>query len=148
MSHFHKNFRFLIKNQKETQVSVAEFVGVSQTTVSNWLKGTMMPRQEKREEIARLFAISVDELINQELPHKKNIEALTELERELKELKASWNNEANRNKEIATKLAAQQDYTTAAQIYVEATSIENCSKDISKVLEIFFPDDKQNTNAG
>lgn len=146
MSHFHKNLNFLMRNGRETQASVAEFVGVSQPAVCNWLRDTM-PQTETLEKIAQFFAVPVDELVNHKLPHKRNIEALAELERELKELKTSWNKTAKGMKEKAAKLAGQQNYFDAAQIDSVAISMEDCSKDLSKVLEMYFPDGKQTASA-
>ncbi len=106
MSHFHRNLGFLMRNRNETQDSVAEFVGVSQAAVSHWLHDTM-PRAETVEKIAQFFTVTVEDLVNHELPHRTKIEALTELERELKTLRDSWGSVAKGLKERAAKLAAE-----------------------------------------
>jgi predicted transcriptional regulator len=141
MSHLHKNLDYLMRRQSETQTSVAEFVGVTQPAVGNWLRDTM-PRSEQIEKIAQLFEVTVDDLVNNELPHRTKIDALTELERQLKELKASWDAVAKRLKESAARSAAAQDYSNAVQNDWMGSGIESCANDLSKILEGYFPEQK------
>lgn len=126
-----------MRRQNETQASVAEFIGVSQPSVSNWLRDTM-PRSEQIATLAKFFAVSVDDFVNHELPHRENIQALTELERELKELQSTWNAITQKLHERATNSAAQRDYSNAIQNHWMATGIQGCANDLSKILEVYF----------
>jgi len=144
MNHFQRNLEFLMRRQNETQASVAEFVGVTQPAVSNWLRDTT-PRPEQLEKIAQLFAVTLNDLVQSELPHRENIEALTELERELEKLKVTWDAIPKRLKEAATNLAERRDYSGAVQNDWMASGIESCSKELSEVLEVYFSDNRQNT---
>ncbi len=145
MRHFHKNLHYLMYRQAETQVSVAEFVGVSQPSVSNWLQDTM-PQEEQLEKIAQFFQVPLDDLVNHALPHRENIRALTELERVLRKLKSDWDGVARRLKESAEKLATQREYSGAVQNDWMASGMEGCSNELAKVLEVYFPDNAQNKN--
>jgi transcriptional regulator with XRE-family HTH domain len=126
-----------MRRQGETQASVAEFVDVSQPTVSNWLRGTT-PHASQLEKLAQLFEITVDELVNQELPHRQHLDALTELERELRQLRTGWDAVAVRLKKSATDLAAKRGYSGAAQNDWAASSMEFCSSELAKIIEVFF----------
>lgn len=50
--------------QSKTQTDLAEYIGVSQATVSNWYKGTKMPRMSKIDMICKFFSIERSELMN------------------------------------------------------------------------------------
>lgn len=46
-----KNINDLMHQMNKTQLELAEFMGVSQATVSNWCKGIKMPRMDKIDRI-------------------------------------------------------------------------------------------------
>lgn len=48
---------FYLQNQGKTQQELAEYMGVSQTTVSNWCNGVKIPRINKIDKICRFFDI-------------------------------------------------------------------------------------------
>lgn len=48
-----------------TQVDVAEYMGVSQATVSNWCKGVKMPRMDKIDRLCELFGCGRSDLIEE-----------------------------------------------------------------------------------
>lgn len=144
MTQFHRNIKFLMRRQGETQASLAEEVDVSQPTVSNWLQGTI-PGNKQLNSIAVFFGVTTDELINHELPHKENIQALTELERELKTLKAQWDGVVKKMKQVAKSQAEQAEYPAAAENHLMATGMESCLSDLAKVISVYFPDNVPNT---
>lgn len=47
-----------------TQVDVAEHMGVSQATVSNWCKAVKMPRMDKIDRLCELFGCSRTDLLD------------------------------------------------------------------------------------
>jgi len=49
-----------------TQVDVAEYMGVSQATVSNWCKGIKMPRMDKIDRLCELFGCSRTDLLDEQ----------------------------------------------------------------------------------
>ena len=42
-----KNIARYLEDQNKTQLDLAEYIGVSQATVSNWCKGIKVPRMSK-----------------------------------------------------------------------------------------------------
>ncbi len=48
----------------KTQLELAEYMGVSQATVSNWCKGIKMPRMTKIDLLCKYFSITRSELMN------------------------------------------------------------------------------------
>jgi transcriptional regulator with XRE-family HTH domain len=138
MNYFQKNLEFLMRRQGETQESVAEFAEVTQPSVSNWLLDTT-PGTAQLEKLARLFEVTLDDLVNHELPYRKHIEALTEIERELKELKLIWDNVTSRLRQLSTQSADKREYSAAVQNDWMASGIEYCSDELAKVLDAYFP---------
>lgn len=47
-----------------TQLELAEYMNVSQATVSNWCKGVKMPRMSKIDMICKFFDINCSDLMN------------------------------------------------------------------------------------
>lgn len=50
-----KNISKYLEIQSKTQSDLAEYIGVSQATVSNWCKGIKMPRMAKIDMICNFF---------------------------------------------------------------------------------------------
>lgn len=65
---FHVKLIKLRKGQGLTQSTFAEAVGVSRQSVYKWETGQSYPDVEKLLKIARMFGITVDELIDDTLP--------------------------------------------------------------------------------
>ena len=65
---FHVKLIKLRKGQGYTQSTFAEAVGVSRQSVYKWETGQSYPDVEKLLKIARMFGITVDELIDDALP--------------------------------------------------------------------------------
>lgn len=52
------DFLYYAMNQAElTNYKIAKEIGVSQTTIANWLNGTSEPRPKRRAEVLRLFGV-------------------------------------------------------------------------------------------
>lgn len=69
--------KYLDKNNR-TQQELAEFMGVSQATVSNWCKGIKMPRMSKVDMICDFLGINRSDLLNEET---SGVYALSDRER-------------------------------------------------------------------
>ncbi len=65
---FHVKLIKLRKGQGFTQSTFAEAVGVSRQSVYKWETGQSYPDVEKLLKIARMFGVTVDELIDDSLP--------------------------------------------------------------------------------
>ena len=59
-----KNISKYLEIQSKTQSDLAEYIGVSQATVSNWCKGIKMPRMAKIDMICNFFSIKRSDLMN------------------------------------------------------------------------------------
>ena len=59
-----KNISKYLEIQSKTQTDLAEYIGVSQATVSNWCKGIKMPRMSKIDMICKFFSSVRSELMN------------------------------------------------------------------------------------
>lgn len=59
--------KYLELNNK-TQLELAEYMQVSQATVSNWCKGLKMPRMSKIDMICAFFSIERSDLLNESSP--------------------------------------------------------------------------------
>lgn len=64
---FSKNLRKLLQEKNATQLQLAEFIGVSNTTINNYVKGYNMPRMNKVDDIAKFFGVSREDLITTKL---------------------------------------------------------------------------------
>ncbi len=65
---FHVKLIKLRKGQGHTQSTFAEAVGVSRQSVYKWETGQSYPDVERLLKIARMFGVTVDELIDDALP--------------------------------------------------------------------------------
>lgn len=61
---FTKNLNRLLSENNKTQLDLAKFLGVSNTTVNNYVKGYNAPRMDKIDKIAQFFNVNRSELIN------------------------------------------------------------------------------------
>ena len=59
-----ENLNRLMERRGTTQLELAEYMGVSQTTISNWCKGVKMPRMDKIDKLCRFFHINRSDLMN------------------------------------------------------------------------------------
>lgn len=61
------NISYLRKKKKKSQLDMAEDFGYSNTTISNWEKGTRIPESLDLPRIADYFGINIDELMRKDL---------------------------------------------------------------------------------
>ncbi len=59
-----RNISRQLEIHNKTQLDLAEYMDVSQATVSNWCKGIKMPRMPKIDMICNFFSIQRSELLN------------------------------------------------------------------------------------
>lgn len=60
---FAKNLKAILNAKNMTQLELANRLGVSKSTISNWLSGLSMPRMSKINEICKILDIDIIMLI-------------------------------------------------------------------------------------
>lgn len=60
---FSNNLKDLLEKSDKTQLELAKFLGVSNTTVNNYVKGYNMPRMDKIDKICQFFSVRRSDLI-------------------------------------------------------------------------------------
>ena len=60
---FRKNIRRLMDTRQCSQSDIAQYMGISKSTVSLWINGKAYPEVKNIEELARFFNVSVFELV-------------------------------------------------------------------------------------
>ena len=75
---FAKNLSFYLVTSGKTQKEVAEAIGVTPTSLNEWMKGKKYPRIDKIEMLARYFRILKSDLIedkgiNKNLPQPQTL---------------------------------------------------------------------------
>lgn len=58
------NISFYLNKRSKTQVELADYMNVSQPTVSNWCKGIKLPRMDKIDRICEFLNINRSDLMN------------------------------------------------------------------------------------
>ena len=138
-----KNISKYLEIQSKTQTDLAEYIGVSQATVSNWCKGIKMPRMSKIDMICKFFSIERSELMNSSpAPAPHSLQYQTKAEESLV-LSYRELNDINKKKSVAyTKnlLSTQrmEDELLAAH---ERTDIEITPEGIQNDLDIMNDED-------
>lgn len=61
-----QNLTKFLNRSGKTQIDLANYMEVSQATVSNWCKGLKLPRMDKIDKICSFFNISRSDLMNDE----------------------------------------------------------------------------------
>lgn len=61
---FSNNLKRLLEERGKTQLELSKYIGVSNTTINNYVKGYNMPRMNKLDKICEFFNISRSELID------------------------------------------------------------------------------------
>lgn len=72
---FSENLRNKLVAKGKTQAQLAKYLGVSQTSVSFWCNGEVLPRSNMVDRIAKFFMCSSDELMSD---HTKQVELAPE----------------------------------------------------------------------
>ena len=72
---FKENINRLLKQHDKTQLELAKFIGVSNTTINNYVKGYNMPRMDKVDKICSFFNVKRSDLIedNSSISDKKGV---------------------------------------------------------------------------
>lgn len=60
---FKKNLNRLLQEKNTTQKALADFMGVSTSTVSDWKKGKIIPRMDKIDKLCAYFHVNRGELV-------------------------------------------------------------------------------------
>lgn len=76
---FSKNLKQILKEQGKTQLELANFVGVSDASVNNWVNGIKLPRMDKVDKICKFLNINRSTLIEQQKPNYQEYEEITNL---------------------------------------------------------------------
>lgn len=61
---FSLNLIRLLEEKKASQLDLAKYLGVSNTTVNNYVKGYNAPRMDKVDKIAEFFGVNREDLIS------------------------------------------------------------------------------------
>jgi len=70
-------FAKLLEERKLSAYRVSKDTGISQTTLSEWKKGLVIPKTDKIQKLADYFGVSVDYLLTGEKSEQKETPALT-----------------------------------------------------------------------
>lgn len=68
---FSKNFIILMKKNKMTQLEISKALNVTQSTISNWVRGKIFPSVESLDKLTVLFNCSIEDLIGKEFFSEK-----------------------------------------------------------------------------
>ena len=63
------NIKWMREQKGMTQVHLAQYLGIGQSTVAMWESGESMPRADKLPELARVLGCSIDDLFR-DLPEE------------------------------------------------------------------------------
>lgn len=63
---FSNNLNRLLNTYKKNQYELAKYIGVSNQTITNYVKGYNSPRMDKVDKIAEFFGVSRNELLVEE----------------------------------------------------------------------------------
>ena len=78
---FSTNLKEMLKERGKTQLELAEFVGVSDASVNNWVNGIKLPRMDKVDKICKFLNIKRSDLIEPKKPQSIDDLNLTGIER-------------------------------------------------------------------
>lgn len=67
MSKFSDNIKILLESQKKSQKELAEFLGYSDSAISQYVKGVREPGINDIKKIANFFNLTIDQLIDNDL---------------------------------------------------------------------------------
>lgn len=65
---FSTNLKEMLKERGKTQLELAEFVGVSDASVNNWVNGIKLPRMDKVDKICKFLKVKRSDLIEPKKP--------------------------------------------------------------------------------
>ena len=67
---FSDNLKYYLKLNNKTQLDLANAIGVSNTTINNYVKGYNAPRMDKVDKICKYLGVSRSELIEERIKDK------------------------------------------------------------------------------
>lgn len=70
---FSKNLQRLMVKKDVSRKDIANYLGISYFTVSDWVNGKKYPRMDKVELLARYFGVSKSDLIEEETIDKSHL---------------------------------------------------------------------------
>ncbi len=73
---FTKNLNRFLSEKQVPQNELAKYLGVSNTTINNWVKGYKMPRMDKIDKICSFFSINRSELLEEYSSKTKQIKGI------------------------------------------------------------------------
>ena len=68
-----------MEKENISQKEIAEYVGVSQASVSNWCKGIKMPRMDKIDKLCELFGCTRSDLMDERIPYRGHASKLAQV---------------------------------------------------------------------
>lgn len=71
---FSYNLKFYMTENRKSRKEVADAIGVSYFTFTDWVKGKTFPRMDKVEKLAKYFGIKISDLIEKKSIEKKPVE--------------------------------------------------------------------------
>jgi len=69
---FSNNLKYYLKLKNKTQLDLANAIGVSNTTINNYVKGYNAPRMDKVDKICKYLGISRSDLIEEKSTKTEN----------------------------------------------------------------------------
>lgn len=77
---FSYNLRRMLMERNKTQLELSKYIGVSNTTINNYVKGYNMPRMDKIDKICRFFNIKRSDLLeNKQISENQQTNATEKL---------------------------------------------------------------------
>lgn len=67
---FSDNLKYYLKLNNKTQLDLANAIGVSNTTINNYVKGYNAPRMDKVDKICKYLGVSRSDLIEEKIKDK------------------------------------------------------------------------------
>lgn len=66
-----KNIEMYIKKSKYNQAEIAQMLGISKASVTNWIKGTNSPNIEYLDKLCNIFDIQINDIFSSEYGGQK-----------------------------------------------------------------------------
>lgn len=107
---FANNLRLYINRSGKTQKEIAEIIGVSAPTMTDWIKGNKYPRIDKIELLANYFGILKSDLIEEkkigDIPEEAEFHARILMDREVMGMLEKYYSLSSREQEIVRNFVA------------------------------------------
>lgn len=99
MTSFVERFNKILKEKKITQSELSKMTGITQSSISDWVRGKYIPRQDKVYVLSKALKVSPAYLLGYDDVDNKKIE-ITSLSKEEKDLLNNYNNSSTQGKKI------------------------------------------------